>query len=223
MRAIILGVFGCGMALAGPAMAQDSGFYVGAEAGGAFATEFGSVFTPGQGAGSEGNIETEFELGFAGSAFVGYDFGAVRVEVEAFTLSADVDSLNNDFPIPGTLVAGPQPGEGAVGVQGYFANAILEFGAYNDFAFFIGGGAGQASVDVEFRAQGFGNALDDDNEQFAWQMFGGVRKPLTSRIDGHIRYRYLSVDDLEMTGFGGRVVEGDLNAHSISAGLTYRF
>jgi opacity protein-like surface antigen len=107
------------------------------------------------------------------------------------------------------------------------ANALLNIGSFNDFTFFAGAGAGLAQM----KASGLkataapGPLLDDKDDDWhsAWQGIIGVRKPLASNIDLHVRYRYFNMEEAEMIGQGGRVVEIDLSGHLLAAGATYNF
>lgn len=212
--------------IACPAFAQDSGFYAGGELGGVISSETDATYTPGATVGSTGAVSSDHELGFTGSAFAGYNFGAIRVEVEAGFLSADVKELSSNFAAGVNLAAGSQDADGEVSAQTIMANGTIDVGSFSDFTFFVGGGAGLAQLKVSGMqaASGSSPVLDDkDDWRFAWQGIAGVRKPLAANIDAHVRYRYFTVDDAEMVGLSGRVVEAELTAHSLTAGVSYRF
>ncbi len=211
--------------LAFPAFAQDGGFYISGELGAVISSETDQVFTPGTLAGSTGKISTEHDLGFSAAASVGYDFGAFRIEAEAGHISADVDKVTSSFSVGSGLTAGSQSASGEISARTLMANASVDFAGFDDFTFFAGGGAGVAKLKASIRLSGGTTLLDDEDSdwRFAWQGFIGVRKPLTSNIDAHVRYRYFTVDDAEMIGLGGRVVEPELTSHSIAAGVTFKF
>ena len=209
-----------------PAFAQETGLYVGGHLGAVVSAETDQDYTPGAGAGTTGNISTDHELGVDGSAFVGYDFGAFRVEAEAGYMSAGIEGFTSNFLTPGPTAAGSHSASGDVKARRVMVNAMFDVGGFNDFAFFIGGGAGVAKFEVSGMASsGSSAALDDEDSdwRFAWQGIAGVRKPLTSNIDAHVRYRYFNVSDAEMTGFGGRAVTTELTTHSVEAGITFNF
>lgn len=213
--------------IAAPAFAQDTGFYVGGELGATIATETDQTYTPAVGAGTTGSVSTEHDLGLAGSAFAGYDFGDFRLEAEAGYIAADIDELTNNFPVPGPTPAGAYPAGGEASAQLYMANAMADFGGFQDFAFFAGGGAGVAKLKVsEMTANNSASVVLDDEDRdwrTAWQLFAGVRKPLTSSIDAHVRYRYLNIDDAELVGFGGRAITASVTSHTLTAGLSFNF
>lgn len=228
MRAVLVAVAISAPALSTQAFAQDTGFYVGGELGATIATETDQTYTPGIGAGTTGALSTEHDIGLAGSAFAGYDFGMFRLEAEAGYLAADLDELTSTgLILPGGTPQGTATANGEAKAQLYMANAMVDFGGFQDFGFFAGGGAGVAKVEISEMTAGSSPAiiLDDKDADWrsAWQLFAGVRKPLTSNIDAHVRYRYLDVDDGEMTGFGGRAVTASFTTHTLTAGVAYSF
>lgn len=210
-----------------PAFAQEGGFYVGGGLGAVISSETDQTYTPGATIGSTGTVSTDHELGFSGSAFAGYDFGAFRLEVEAGVLSADVEKLSSSFALPSaSLVSGSQNGHGEVRAQSVMANATVDVGDFYGFNLFLGGGAGVAKLKIADlqTATAAGPLLDDEDDwRFAWQGLIGVRKPLTDNIDVHVRYRYLSVDDVEMVGQSGRAVSAELSSHALEGGISFNF
>lgn len=210
-----------------PALAQEGGFYVGADLGAVLSSETDATYTPAATAGSTGNISTDNSLGFTGSALAGYDFGMFRVEAEAGFISADVDKLKSSFALGTSLIAGSQDAEGDVSARTLMANALLDVGSFSDFAFFVGGGAGVANLKVsELKATAApGLLLDDKDDDWhsAWQGIVGVRRSLSGNADLQVRYRYFKMDEAEMVGQGGRAVAVDLSGHSLLAGVTYNF
>lgn len=226
MRKIVLGAALSSALLVAPAMAQDSSFFVGGELGALISSETDQQYTPGATAGSTGSISSEHDLGYTGSAFFGYDFGALRVELEAGYQSAGIDEVKSSFATPGGLVSGTQPAEGDVSVRAIMANGMWDFSGAEGFTFFVGGGAGGAQLKVSGLTTATDVELLDDKSGswlFAWQGIAGVRKSLTDNLDAHLRYRYFNVDEAEMIGLGGRVVEADFSSHTLALGLTLNF
>ena len=208
-----------------PALAQDRGFYLGGELGAAFSTDMDLSFTPGATAGSEGSIDVGHDLGVNASLIAGYDFGPIRLEAEAAHFSAGIKDGTSDWAHGSGLVAGGQTMDGSVRTRTLMANIVLDLGRQDDFSFFIGAGAGSAELKVSEMALQSGAVLLDDGagSRFAWQAFAGIRRPLSTNLEGHVRYRYLNIDDGEMIGLGGRVVNGGISSHAVVAGITYRF
>lgn len=208
-----------------PAFAQESGFYAGGELGAVLSAGTDQQYTPASAPGTTGNISTDHDLGFEGAAFAGYKFGGIRIEVEAGYLSAGIDKLQSNFS-GGFMTAGSQSADGDVNAQTIMGNATIDVGGFSDFTFFVGAGAGVAKTKISKMEISSGQTVLDDEDRdwlFAWQGIAGVRKPLTSNIDAHVRYRYFRVDEAEMVGFSGRVVTADFDAHTLSAGVTFNF
>lgn len=218
MRSILVGVAISAPALTGQAFAQDTGFYVGGELGATIGTETDQIYVPGTTAGTTGNATTDHELGLSGSAFAGYDFGMFRLEAEAGYVAADFDEITTTgLLLPGGTPPGTSAANGEVNAQLYMANAMIDFGGFQDFAFFAGGGAGVAKLKISEMTAGSSSSIiledEDADWRSAWQLFAGVRKPLTANIDAHVRYRYLDMGDAEMVGYGGRAVDVSTTTH----------
>ena len=226
MRKILFGAAFSSALIAAPALAQEGRFYVGGELGALVSSETDQTYTPGAAPGSAGAISTEHDLGFSGAAFAGYDFGPIRVELEASYFSVDVDEVSSSFAAGGGLIVGSQGASGDVSARAVMANGAWDIGGPAGLTFFVGGGVGLAQVKVSGLTTSGGAVLLDDEDDdwlFAWQVSGGVRKALTSNLDAHVRYRYFNVDDADMIGLSGRVVAADFSAHALSVGLSLNF
>src|SRR5690606_36368375 len=110
----------------------ETGLYVGGHLGAVVPAETDQTYTPGTTAGTTGNISTEHELGFDGSAFAGYDFGTFRVEAEAGYMSTDIDGFTSNFATPGPTAAGSHSAIGDVKARRIIANAMLDVGGFSD-------------------------------------------------------------------------------------------
>jgi outer membrane protein OmpA-like peptidoglycan-associated protein/opacity protein-like surface antigen len=214
--------------LAGPALARDGAWYVGGDFGPMIVEDIEANFTPGATAGSTGISQIDFDEGFDGSVFVGYDLGAFRIEAEVAYKSADIGGIGNtSIAFPGLGAGGASGtfrGDGDVSVLSGMVNGLLDFGDDDGLSGFVGGGVGLARVDLS--AAAFTNsaaAVDDSDTRFAWQVLAGVRQALTPNIDLHLKYRFFNVDNIQMTGFGGRAVDTDLRSHSLLGGITFNF
>lgn len=228
MRKLAIAVALSTTVLAGPALARDGAWYVGGEFGAMITEDTDTTFTPGLGAGTTGTINIGFTEGFDGGGFVGYDFGAFRVEAEVAYKQADVeDLLTNGITVPGDngttrIYTG---GNGSVSILSGMINGLLDFGDEDGLSGFVGGGVGVARVDVN-NITAFTNTgaiLDDSDTRFAWQLVAGVRQALSRTVDIHLKYRFFNVDELEFTGFGGRAVQADIRTHSLLGGITFNF
>lgn len=228
MRKLAIAVALSTTVLAGPALARDGAWYVGGEFGATITEDIDATFTPGLGAGTTGTANIGFEEGFDGGGFVGYDFGAFRVEAEVSYKQTEVEELlTNGVTAPGTAGAvGTFTGaNGDISVLSGMVNAMLDFGDDDGLSGFVGGGVGIARVDIN-GVSAFTNTgvfLDDSDTRFAWQVIAGVRQALSRTVDIHLKYRFFNVDDLELTGFGGRAVDADFRSHSLLGGITFNF
>lgn len=224
---MVLGAALASALIAVPAVAQESGFYVGGELGAIVSADTEQQYTPGGTVGTTGSLSTDHELGFSGAAFAGYDFGMIRVEAEAGYQSSGIDKVNSSFAAgAGTLAAGSQSASGDVTAQSVMLNGIWDAGEFEGVSFFLGGGAGMAKLKVsDLTTAGGATLLDDEAEDwlFAWQGIAGVRKALSANLDAHVRYRYMKVDEAEMVGLSGRAVTADFSSHTLAAGLTFKF
>lgn len=226
MRQVFVLVSGIALLAAGAATAQERRAYLGGELGLVASSQLDLDVTPAATLGSTGRFETETEIGLQGAIFAGYDFGRIRVEVEASRMQADLDRLSSNFALGQGLVSGGQDVTGDLSSTAVMANLILDAGSYRGFEFFAGVGAGKAEVEVSNLSLSNGVVLLDDGDtewQTAWQLMAGVRKPVAANLELHLRYRYLQIKDSERIGLSGRVMDGGFSAHTVSAGLSYRF
>jgi len=210
---------------AGAAQARDGDFYVGAEAGVTVVDGGDLTFTPGTVAASTGTVDLGYDRGIDGAAFLGYDFGPVRIEAEASYRSAGIGTVNSDFTVGTVMVAGPRDGGGKVSALSFMGNAMLDIGKDDGLSFFVGGGVGYAKIryDDLHVASTQSAFLDDGDAGFAWQLIAGVRQPISGNIDVSARYRFFNAGDAQVVGFGGRTVDGSFRSHSVMAGISLNF
>ena len=93
MRKLALGMALASTALATPALARDSQWYVGVE-GGAMIAEDLSMNV----AGNNGAFEVDHDAGYDFDGIVGYDFGGFRLEAEVGYKSAAADRVQAGAP-----------------------------------------------------------------------------------------------------------------------------
>jgi len=213
--------------LAGPALARDGAWYVGGDFGAMIVEDVDLAFNPT--AGTPGRVTIDHDYGYDGALFVGYDFGAFRLEAEVAYKSAELESYDASFSLPGfrpNFIPGLRDaGDGETNILSGMINAMLDFGEDDGISGFIGGGAGIARVDFSNLAAFSNQAafLDDSDTRFAWQAVAGVRAALTPNIDVHLRYRFFNVEDVTAVGFNGQDVEGRIRTHSLLGGITFNF
>ncbi|MCE7798639.1 outer membrane beta-barrel protein, partial [Sphingobium sufflavum] len=202
-------------ALATPAMARDDSWYVGAHGGATIVEDMDTVVADRR-ANSTWNTNTGYDV----DGVLGYDFGMFRIEGEVAYKRAytDVNTYYNHGPAPYLSTRGNARS------LSFMLNGLLDFGSDDGIQAFIGGGAGVA------RTYLYSQITDDSDTGFAWQAIAGLRYPITSHIDGELKYRYFnheSIDLVTSRGLGsvpvGQGFNTDLRSHSILAGLTYNF
>lgn len=219
MRISILGLALCSTALAAPAAAKDDTAYIEFGFGPMYVHDFDlTEVSPDTGT----EITLEPDYGFDGTAILGYDYGAFRIEVEASYRKADHDELVTPAGTfgPGLLL-------GSSSAASLMGNVLLDLGADDGIQAFIGAGAGSALIDQSIAITPTGseqNLVNGDEWEFAWQALAGLRAPLTDTIDVGLRYRFFNVPDYRLGGsFGTSVVEGDWSSHSILGTLAFNF
>ncbi|WP_234041539.1 OmpA family protein [Erythrobacter aureus] len=224
MRKFVIGMAMASTALASPALAKDDSWYIGAE--------FGAMLVE----------DTEFEInggpdahtinhdyGFDGGGYVGYDFGAFRLEAEVSYRQADVDSIlvgTPGLPYGAGFVApsGSYPAGGDVSALSFMLNGLLDFGPDDGLQGFVGGGVGVARTSYEVTPySNFASSIDDSDSGLAWQVLAGVRAPLTDNVDVGLRYRYFNADSVELVDLGGNALEDSFTSHSLMGTLEYNF
>ena len=174
-------------------------------------------------------LRLNYDYGYDGGLFVGYDLGAFRIEAEAAYKKADLDGYQTTIALPGenpsnfpTTRANVGGGSSALS---FMINGMLDFGDDDGISGFVGGGVGMARVKANNMRQ-FSNVtpfLDDSDSKMAWQVFAGVRQAISDNIDVTVKYRFFNVDDIRMTAFNGNEAELRFRSHSLLGGLTFRF
>ena len=231
MRKLAIAVALSTTVLAGPALARDGAWYVGGDFGAMIVEDTDIGFTPGNTAGSTGTASIDWDEGYDGSLFVGYDLGGFRIEAEAsYKSGAEAEEIQRNFTLPGTGVglggaSSITRGNGELTIISGMINGMLDFGDDEGLSGFIGGGVGMARVSIEgvTAFTNTGVVIDDSDTRFAWQLVAGIRQALSPNMDIHLRYRFFNVDDIQMTAFGGRTADTDIRTHSLLGGITFNF
>ena len=233
MRAAFVGLTLASTGLATPALAQDTGPYVGLEGGAVWADELDDSVDIFDNDGDEDVITLDADTGWEAGALIGYDFGGFRLEGEAAYKRVGINSINSvaidlDATTPG--VQTNRELDGDLTAKSLMANALVDFGSPNGINFFAGGGAGYSwvKIDSEFDFDDDGPGAeqlfsDDDDSGFSWQLLAGVRYPVTPSLDVGLKYRFFNVENLGMSTAGGSEYNADLRTHSALATLTYNF
>ncbi len=208
---------------AAPALAQDTGVYLGLGAG---VVEAGDVDFEN----TAGDVIADTDYGWQGEALVGYDAGPVRFEVEGSYTNFDLNALDaGTVGVPANatdLAFGPQSvvnGEGEI--WSGMLNALIDIGGNGGIGFSVGGGVGISNarfVNVRSFATGPG-FIDDSDARFAWQGVAQVYAPLTESIDASLKYKYHNVDGPEYRDGFGRTFGSDLATHAILGTVIFNF
>ena len=222
MRNLAIAVALSSTMLATPAFARDGAVYIGGEFGamsvGNMDIDVGAV---------ENAITIDHDYGFDGGAFIGYDFGAFRLEAEGAYKRARLDSYETAIrlPLEGQAFATQRDGIGNTSVLSFMLNGLLDFGDDDGISFTVGGGAGMARVGAN-NYRNFSNAtpfLDGSDWTPAWQLLAGVRQAISDNIDVTVRYRFFNTRSVELVAFNGAETDMRFRSHSVLGGITINF
>jgi outer membrane protein OmpA-like peptidoglycan-associated protein/opacity protein-like surface antigen len=172
-------------------------------------------------------VTLDHEYGYDGGLFIGYDFGAFRVEGEVAYKKADLDAYQTTIrlPLEGAVFANTRDASGSSTALSFMLNGMLDFGDDDGISGFVGGGVGMARVSIN-NARNFSNAtpfLDDTDTKFAWQVFAGVRQAISDNIDVTVKYRFFNADKIRGVAFNGGETDYRFRSHSLLGGLTFNF
>ncbi|HEX8223938.1 MAG TPA: OmpA family protein [Allosphingosinicella sp.] len=223
MRKLAIAVALSSTLLATPAFARDGAWYVGGEFGAMIVedtdVDIGAV---------DNAIRLNYDYGYDGGIFVGYDLGGFRIEAEAAYKKADLEGYNTTLRLPGegTVFPASRPfAGGSASALSFMVNGMLDFGDDEGVSGFVGAGIGMARVKAN-NQRVFANTapfLDDSDSKLAWQVFAGVRQAISDNIDVTVKYRFFNVDDVRMVAFNGNESEQRFRSHSLLGGLTFNF
>ncbi|MEG6502274.1 MULTISPECIES: outer membrane protein [unclassified Desulfovibrio] len=209
------------VALAVPAFAQNSGFYLGLK----FIDSIQST----------GNVSTSkganlFDTGeysqntVGGGAFVGYDFYPandipLRTEIEYAIRTNSETDWDGKHGLDATL-------KGRWNLQTLFLNLYWDF--HNDTAFtpYIGGGLGMGFIESRYKVEGLGysGSSTDYNTVFAWNAGAGVSYAFTDTISADLAYRFVGLSYYEHEkSFGGQKAKVGMAPYANEFSLGVRF
>jgi opacity protein-like surface antigen len=213
-------MLGIAVGTPGAAMAEDdSGIYVDLS-GGLNILESTGIDV----AGGAATVDNDYDVGYAAYSTFGYDYGRVwkygglRSEIEFSYRENDIDTLS----IGGVSNPGSR---GDVMTYGVMVNGLHDFQTGTAFRPYVGGGIGYAWS----KADGIGvpslTVVDDEGSDFAWQLVMGVGYELTDNATIGVDYRYFDTSaNVTTTPAAGQTGnEVDLQSHSFSIGIRYRF
>ncbi len=132
------------------------------------------------------NPTISFENGWAVRGAVGAALNkSVRVEVEGFYTTSDVDSASlTDYTLT-------EIGFTSLSAMGMLCNGYYDINFGSPFIPYIGGGLGFANVEVESRAR------TSDETVFAYSFTAGASYVINNTIALDLGYRYLGTEDID--------------------------
>ena len=210
--------------LAAPALAQDSGVYVGGQLGGNWVLNDSSDFDFGNGDDVERFGELNYEAGIMLGLVGGYQVS------ENFALEVEATYRTNQVEVLGDVT--PLAREENLGVYGIMANALYLNPLDDTTTLYFGVGAGFMSAEMEEVVVGLEGGVDisedpDLEGDFAYQIKVGLDYQLDSGNTFGIGLAYMetdfevSEDVFNALGVGGDEFEIDYGA--LTGFLTYKF
>jgi opacity protein-like surface antigen len=210
-------------AISSPAMARDGAPYAGFGAGFIWDAETDFDVTV-DGTEHDDALQLDYDRGFDGEVFVGYDLGAFRLEGEVAYKRIEIDEIDvsgaflTDIgidPVP-TIVASDFDLDDKVTALSVMGNALFDVGDEDGVSFFAGGGFGRAWVKI----------FDDKDSAWAWQLIAGVRTAVSDSVDVGLKYRFFRTGSLDFeddVGLSDFDADGRFQSHSILGTLTFNF
>jgi len=220
MRKLAIALATTAAVAASPAMARDGAWYVGGDFGAMIVedTDFDVNSVDDQ-------VTVDYDYGYDGSLFAGYDLGSFRIEAEAAYKKADLEEIDSAIVLPGGAPVGLRDaGGGSTKALSFMVNGLFDFGDDDGISGFVGGGVGWAKVKhSDLRTFANGPAfLDDSDGALAWQVVAGVRQAVSDNVDVTVRYRFFNTTGLDFTN-GADEFGGKFRSHSLLGGITFNF
>lgn len=195
----------------------STGYYISVFAGGNVLSDVETDYN------SYGDIygySVELDTGYvAGIAFGRKINERIRVEAELSHASADAkEYLFSDTDLS-------RPAEGDLTATYLLANVWYDIPTAGPVGFYVGGGLGAAKVegDTTFNGSDFGYGPGET--KLAGQVGAGVVYDLSQSLALDVGYRFKYVGDVDFDDNDGDGVyeAGDVQSHSLQAGISYRF
>ncbi len=157
------------------------------------------------------SVDAEYDNGYGGAVLIGYDYGALRLELEGAYRSSSVEGLKPFVAAKGDL-----------DIQTLLLNAYYDIDTGSYLTPYLGAGVGWAEVSLD-GINGDGTLLvDDDDSVLAGQVAAGFQFRLNSTISLDVGYRFLMTDDPSMKSALGKV-DTEIRSHVVAVGIQYRF
>jgi OmpA-OmpF porin, OOP family len=211
-------------AMATPALARNDSWYIGLEGGPQIVEKLNLDI------GTVRNAQSAKQrVGYDVDGIVGYDFGAFRLEAEVAYKESRLRNLISTVPVPVEGNAFAPAGTysnpaGRTSALSFMLNGLLDFGDDDSVQGFVGGGIGVARVKLsDYRLRNGAGFLNDSDTGFAYQGLAGVRAPISDNVDIGLKYRFFTVDNVDLVDRVGRATSTRYRSHSILGSLIYNF
>jgi opacity protein-like surface antigen len=155
--------------------------------------------------------ELTADPGFAVSGAAGFKFGnGLRTDIEIAYRQNDLDKISvGGFGLTVSADVG-----GALRSLAVLANAYYDVPLKIRPIPYFGAGIGGARINLDSDDL----ATDETDSVLAYQLTGGVKFPIASRMSIRVAYKFFATTDAK---FG--TTEGNYMTHNVEAGLTYNF
>jgi OOP family OmpA-OmpF porin len=214
--------------LATPGMAQQAtGLYLGAGAGVNIRQDQRWNFNDPR---TDGHADVSFDTAPAGNLYLGYDFGAIRADIEGSIRQNDIGDVGvnwdafrfRGFPVPGgnDVKANVKGHERTIGLM---ANVYYDFEFGSPFVPYVGGGLGVGFNNWKVKIPDADINFDYDSPLFAYQGIAGVSYYITPNLAANVEYRYFGESDAEFTSGSTRIKLDAPANHTVLAGIKYVF
>ena len=226
-KSVILLALSAGLC-ASPALARDGAGYFGIEGGVLIPRDTRiSIYDDAGNRIGDDFLRVNHKSGWDADLIAGYDFGAVRAEVELGHKRAGVEKIEVESPLA-AVDDGEFDGDGRVKATSLMANVLLDFGNEDGVSFFVGGGLGLARVRYHVASDEAASDLNLrlSDRALAGQVIAGVRTMVSEGLDIGLKYRYFQTRKLNFgLGDGDFVDEarGRFASHSLLASVIFNF
>jgi opacity protein-like surface antigen len=174
------------------------------------------------------DVSPSFDTGFvAGVTFGKKISDTLRVEGELSFAHNDADSVDLGLSYSGySYATGSYAAEGDLDATYLLVNLWYDIPTTGPLGYYVGGGIGAAKVEGDGTITGSTFGVQVDETKMAIQIGAGVMYDISQSLTLDVGYRFKYVGDVDMeeTSGSGFVFEGgDIQSHSLQAGLMYSF
>jgi opacity protein-like surface antigen len=167
------------------------------------------------------SIESAYKNGFTFGGAVGanvQDNICVEAALDYRKNKADSLTITNAGGLTG-LTTDASGNVTSVSVMG---NAYYDVDMSGEIQPYVTGGIGLARLDADISSNGV-DIVDDSDTVFAYQIGAGFGYGINENSTLDIGYRYFGTADPTLTDAGGDSFDSEYNAHTVMAGVRYKF